>query len=134
MLMYIIRRRVSRFISGYIFFLKIPRHNYSIVQDRSIYSLSGGRFYKSLVFERLQAWPISPLPRLRQKASAKRFFNCECPNPMSIRTFSPLAQLLTERTAPELLYLETKFASLMSYGLTVNLFKEILPSRGIPDP
>jgi hypothetical protein len=55
-----------------------------------------------------------------------RFFHCEC-QPQATRTFSPLAQLFTERTAPELLYLETKFASLMSYGLTVNLLREVLP-------
>jgi hypothetical protein len=28
----------------------------------------------------------------------------------------------------ELLYLETKFAALMSYGLTVNLLQEVLPT------
>jgi hypothetical protein len=55
-----------------------------------------------------------------------RFFHCEC-RPHAGRTFSPLARLLTERTAPELLYLETKFASLMSCGLTVNLLQEIFP-------
>jgi hypothetical protein len=55
-----------------------------------------------------------------------RFFHCEC-QPHASRTFSPLAQLLTERTAPELLYLETTFASLMSYALTVNLLQEVLP-------
>jgi hypothetical protein len=38
-----------------------------------------------------------------------------------------LAELLSERAAPELVYLETKFASLMSYGLTVELLGEILP-------
>ncbi len=56
-----------------------------------------------------------------------RFFHCGCQPPYATRTFSPLAQLLTERTAPELLYLETKFASMMSYGLTVNLLQEVLP-------
>jgi len=55
-----------------------------------------------------------------------RLYNCEC-QPHTTRTFSPLVQLLTERTAPELLYLETKFASLISYGLTVNLLQEVLP-------
>ncbi len=35
--------------------------------------------------------------------------------------------LLPERTAPELAYLETKFAAPMSYGLTVDLLAEILP-------
>jgi hypothetical protein len=55
-----------------------------------------------------------------------RFFHCGCQRHVT-RTFSPLAQLLTERTAPELLYLETKFASLMSYGLTVDILQEVLP-------
>ena len=56
----------------------------------------------------------------------ERFFHCEC-RPHKTRTFSPLAQLLSERTAPELLYLESKFAALMSYGLTADLLREILP-------
>lgn len=55
-----------------------------------------------------------------------RLYHCAC-QPHSTRTFSPVAQLLSERTAPELLYLESKFASLMSYGLTVKLLKEVLP-------
>jgi hypothetical protein len=37
------------------------------------------------------------------------------------------AELLRERTAPELLYLETKFTALMSYGVTVDVLGEILP-------
>jgi hypothetical protein len=43
------------------------------------------------------------------------------------RSFSPLAELLAERTSPELMYLETKFAALVSYGLTVKLLEEVLP-------
>jgi hypothetical protein len=38
-----------------------------------------------------------------------------------------LAELLPERTSPELVYLETKFAALVSYGLTVKLLQEVLP-------
>jgi len=38
-----------------------------------------------------------------------------------------LAELLVERTAPELLYLEAKFASLVSYGLSMKLLEEALP-------
>jgi hypothetical protein len=57
---------------------------------------------------------------------SSRLYHCAC-QPHATRTFSPLAQLLSERTAPELLYLESKFASLMSYGLTVKLLKEVLP-------
>ena len=55
-----------------------------------------------------------------------RLYHCAC-QPHPNQTFSPLAQLLSERTAPELLYLESKIASLMSYGLTVNLLQEVLP-------
>lgn len=38
-----------------------------------------------------------------------------------------LVDLFSERTAPERLYLESKFASLMSYGLTTKLLDEVLP-------
>lgn len=44
-----------------------------------------------------------------------RFHCCRC-QPGAARTFSPLNLLLTERIAPELLYLETCWASLVSYG------------------
>jgi hypothetical protein len=38
-----------------------------------------------------------------------------------------LAELLPDRTLPELLFLETKWASLMSYGMTSELLQEVLP-------
>ena len=61
---------------------------------------------------------------------------CACPAPaggtaparrMSTATFSPLAELLPERTTPELLYLEAKFAGLVSYGTSARLLAEVLP-------
>jgi hypothetical protein len=55
-----------------------------------------------------------------------RFYDCACQN-QGRHSSSPLAQLLTTHCAPELLYLETKFASLMSYGLSVELLTEVLP-------
>jgi DNA-directed RNA polymerase subunit RPC12/RpoP len=55
-----------------------------------------------------------------------RLYHCDC-QPQTTKTFSPLAHLLPEHTAPELLYLESKFAALMSYGLSVRLLKEVLP-------
>ncbi len=55
-----------------------------------------------------------------------RLFHCAC-EPQLSRTFSPLAQLLTERTAPELFYLEAKFSALVSYGVTAKLLEEVLP-------
>ena len=43
-----------------------------------------------------------------------RWHQCPC-QPRPTRTFSPLAAALPERTTPELLYLESKFAELVSY-------------------
>jgi hypothetical protein len=55
-----------------------------------------------------------------------RLYHCPCQS-QPTRTFSPLADVLSERTTPELVYLETKFAALVSYGLTVRLLEETLP-------
>jgi hypothetical protein len=49
---------------------------------------------------------------------------CEAQGPKSV---SPLADRMPERTSPELAYLETKFAALVSYGLTLKLLEEVLP-------
>ena len=61
-----------------------------------------------------------------------RFHCCRC-QPGAARTFSPLNLLLTERIAPELLYLETRWASLVSYGMTVDLLKDVLPIGSTAD-
>ena len=45
-----------------------------------------------------------------------------------------MSLLLTERIAPELLYLEIRWASLMCYGMTADLLKDILPIGGSADP
>src|SRR5437588_59056 len=45
-----------------------------------------------------------------------RLYRCPC-EPPGPKTVSPLAERLPERTSPELMYLETKFAALVSYGL-----------------
>ena len=55
-----------------------------------------------------------------------RLHHCTC-QPHDTKTFSPLAELLPDRTLPELLFLETKWASLMSYGMTSELLQEVLP-------
>ncbi len=55
-----------------------------------------------------------------------RWWQCSC-QLQSTRTFSPLAARLPERTTPELLYLESKFAGLVSYGLSAKLLAETLP-------
>ena len=55
-----------------------------------------------------------------------RLYDCSCRN-NGRHSSSPLAELLCTHCAPELLYLETKFASLMAYGLSVELLSEVLP-------
>ncbi len=64
---------------------------------------------------------------------SQRLFHCACKE-QSTRTFNPLAKLLKERTSPELLYLESKFASLISYGLSSKLLQEVLPIEGEINP
>lgn len=58
--------------------------------------------------------------------ASPRLLHCDC-RPHETKSFSPLAQVLPERTTPEMLFLETKWASLMSYGLTTELLQEVLP-------
>jgi hypothetical protein len=55
-----------------------------------------------------------------------RWQQCACQLQAS-KTFRPLAALLLERASPELLYLETKWASLVPYGVTATLLHEVLP-------
>lgn len=57
-----------------------------------------------------------------------RLYDCACHQPHQARhSSSPLATWLNAHSSPELLYLETKFASLMSYGLSIRLLSEVLP-------
>jgi hypothetical protein len=55
-----------------------------------------------------------------------RWNHCGCqPNPA--KTFSPLSGLLKEHASPERLYLEAKWASLISFELAAHLLKDALP-------
>jgi hypothetical protein len=60
------------------------------------------------------------------KLDSPRLYPCRCES-QTLKSFSPLAELLSGRTSPELIYLETKFAALVSYGLTLKLLQEVLP-------
>jgi hypothetical protein len=51
----------------------------------------------------------------------------QCPCSGNGGTFSLLKGWCPDRVSPELLQLETKWSSLMAYGLTANLLKEVLP-------
>ena len=55
-----------------------------------------------------------------------RFYRCPCEG-QGRSSISPLAELLTERPAPELCYLETKWAALISYGMAARVLTDILP-------
>jgi hypothetical protein len=55
-----------------------------------------------------------------------RLYHCPCQRHKTT-TFRPRTALLTEPTAPELLCMETKWASLISYGLTAQALKDFLP-------
>jgi hypothetical protein len=55
-----------------------------------------------------------------------RLYQCPC-QPHSTETHSPLAVLLSKHITPELLILETKWAALVSYGITAQLLQEVLP-------
>ena len=60
------------------------------------------------------------------KIESPRLYRCHCGgNKRS--SFSPLATALPERTSAEMLYLETKWASLISYGMTLKMLGEVLP-------
>ncbi len=55
-----------------------------------------------------------------------RWIHCSC-RPQETATFSPVAAALAGRSTPELVYLEARFAAVMSFGLTVKLLGELLP-------
>lgn len=67
------------------------------------------------------------------KLISQCFYRCNChtkevTGQKKIRSsFSPLAEGLSERTTPEFRYLQAKWSSLMSYGLTSQLLEEVLP-------
>jgi hypothetical protein len=60
------------------------------------------------------------------RLASPRWWHCGCRD-RPARTFQPLAELLPERTTPELAYLQACFAALVSYGITADLLGELLP-------
>src|SRR5450755_196269 len=58
--------------------------------------------------------------------SSPRLYTCSC-QPQKTRSWSPVAALLSERSTPELLCQEVRWASLLSYGVTVKLLGDLLP-------
>jgi hypothetical protein len=67
------------------------------------------------------------------RLGSPRFRHCSCQglrSPGVGKSFSPLAAALPDRTLPERLYLESKWASLVSYGVTAQLLEDVLPLDG----
>src|SRR5215510_7684439 len=55
-----------------------------------------------------------------------RLEHCDCTR-RKTASFRPLSALLTESVAPELLYMESKWSSLVSYGLSLDALQDFLP-------
>jgi hypothetical protein len=55
-----------------------------------------------------------------------RLEHCDCTQ-RKTASFRPLAALLTESVAPELLYMEAKWSSLVSYGMSLDALQDFLP-------
>ena len=55
-----------------------------------------------------------------------RLEHCDCTR-RKTASCRPLSALLTESVAPELLYMETKWSSLVSYGMSLEALKDFLP-------
>ena len=58
--------------------------------------------------------------------TSPRLYHCSCQR-RKTTTFRPLNALLTDAVTPELLFMETTWASLVSYGLTAPALKDFLP-------
>lgn len=56
-----------------------------------------------------------------------RLYTCACQTEETRLSYSPLAELLPERTTPEMEYLQAKWAALLPCGVTVDMLEEVLP-------
>ena len=60
------------------------------------------------------------------KLDSPRLEHCDCTRHQT-SSFRPLSALLTESVAPELLSMEAKWSSLVSYGMSLEALKDFLP-------
>jgi hypothetical protein len=60
------------------------------------------------------------------KLCSPRLEHCDCKR-RKTSSFRPLSALLTESVAPELLYMEAKWSSLVSYGMSLDALQDFLP-------
>jgi hypothetical protein len=64
------------------------------------------------------------------RLDSPRLYHCGCCSKEEHRSFSPLAELLPERTAPELAYLENKFAAMILLEGNRRIFMTLTGQRG----
>jgi hypothetical protein len=57
---------------------------------------------------------------------SQRLFRCNC-HDTETKTFSPLSDWMTDKNSSELQYIETKWASLISFKQTASMLKDVLP-------
>jgi hypothetical protein len=67
------------------------------------------------------------------KVPNPRWKRCSCCSD-GPKTFRPMKSWLNERTSPEMLYLETKWSSLIPFAKTSDLLKEVLPVEDCVNP
>ena len=60
------------------------------------------------------------------KLYSPRLEHCDCTR-RKTASFRPLSALFTESVAPELLYMEAKWSSLVSYGMSLDALQDFLP-------
>jgi hypothetical protein len=61
------------------------------------------------------------------RLTSPRLHRCRCQDQAGTATVSPLKELLSGHVAPERLYLETRWASLVPYAATAELLADVLP-------
>src|SRR5215510_9125263 len=66
------------------------------------------------------------------KRDSPRLERCDCTR-RKTASFRPLSALLTESVAPELLYMEAKWSSLVSYGMSLDALIFFHPPEGTLD-
>ena len=59
--------------------------------------------------------------------ASPRLHRCQCQDTTGPATVSPLRDLITDHVAPERLYLEARWASLVPYAAAAGLLGDILP-------
>jgi hypothetical protein len=60
----------------------------------------------------------------------ERFFSCLSCQDQGKKSFSPLSDLLTTHTHPELLYLQARWPALLPFGQSLRLLADVLPIEG----